>query len=122
MNKPRDPGIAVLRALAGGVLGEDPGAKLPARILATVDALASRRDRDQLATALRLLARPAGALALTGRPTPVPGMAPAAAEALLQRWQRSRVPVRRQLAAAILAATLSAHYGVPGAAWERIGY
>jgi choline dehydrogenase-like flavoprotein len=112
----------VLAALAAGILGPDATPEIPGRVLATLDQLASRRDRDQLLAMLRLLATRAGALALTGRPAPVGGLTPGQAEAVVQGWQESRWAVPRRLASALVAATLTACYAWPGPALERIGY
>ena len=112
----------VLAALAAGILGPDATPEAPGRVLATLDQLASRRDRDQLLAILRLLATRAGALTLTGRPAPLPGLTPEQAEAVVQRWQESRWAVQRRLASALIAATLTAVYAWPGPALERTGY
>ena len=50
------PHAEVLAALAAGILGPDATPEIPGRVLATLDQLASRRDRDQLLAILRLLA------------------------------------------------------------------
>jgi long-chain-alcohol oxidase len=112
----------VLAALAAGLLGADPGPEVPGRVLTTLDRLAGRRDREQLLGVLRALDTRAGALALTGRPVPVSALGPAAAEAVVRRWNASRWPLRRQLGAALVAATMLAAYGWPGPARDRTGY
>jgi choline dehydrogenase-like flavoprotein len=113
---------AVVAALAGGVLGPDHAAEVPARVLATLDRLASRRDRDQLLGVLRLLDTHAGALSLTGRAVAVSSLPPERAEEVMQRWRSSRLPLQRRVFGALSAAILNAHYGWPGPAWERMGY
>jgi long-chain-alcohol oxidase len=112
----------VVAALAAGLLGPGYHPEVPARVLALLDRTPSRRDRDQLLGVLRLLDSRAGALALTGRPAPVSGLSPAAAEALLQRWWRSRLPLQRRLAAALQGVTMLAGYGWPGPARDATGY
>jgi hypothetical protein len=88
---------AVLAALAAGMLGPAFDPQVPRRMLEILDRLASRRDRDLLLGVLRVLDSRAGALALTGRPAPVSGLAPAAAEAVLRRWGRPAAPKRPRL-------------------------
>jgi long-chain-alcohol oxidase len=112
----------VVAALAAGLLGPGYHPEVPARVLALLDRTPSRRDRDQLLGVLRLLDSRAGALALTGRPVPVSGLSPAAAEALLQRWWRSRQPLQQRLAAALQGVTMLAGYGWPGPARDATGY
>ncbi|HEX8132559.1 MAG TPA: GMC family oxidoreductase [Actinomycetes bacterium] len=116
------PAARVAAALAAGLLGPGYHPEVPARVLALLDRSPSRRDRDQLLGVLRALDSRAGALALTGRPVPVSGLAPAAAEALLQRWWRSRLPLQRRLAAALQGITMLAGYGWPGPARDATGY
>jgi long-chain-alcohol oxidase len=113
---------AVLAALAAGMLGPAFDPQVPRRMLEILDRLASRRDRDLLLGVLRVLDSRAGALALTGRPAPVSGLAPAAAEAVLRRWGAARLPPRRRLAAAIGPVALLAAYGWPGPARAATGY
>jgi choline dehydrogenase-like flavoprotein len=112
----------VVAALAAGVLGPDHGPAVPERVLGTLALLPSRKDRDRLVNALRLLGSPLGALALTGSPTPLPQRSREAVETLLQQWGRSRLPPRRQIAAALIAAALLGEYSSPAPALERIGY
>jgi long-chain-alcohol oxidase len=116
------PAARVVAALAAGLLGPGYHPEVPARVLALLDRSPSRRDRDQLLGVLRLLDSRAGALALTGRPVPVSDLAPVAAEALLQRWWRSRLPLQRRLAAALQGVTMLAGYGWPGPARDATGY
>jgi long-chain-alcohol oxidase len=118
----RPAAARVVAALAAGLLGPGYHPEVPARVLALLDRTPSRRDRDQLLGVLRLLDSRAGALALTGRPVPVSGLSPAAAEALLQRWWRSRLPLQRRLAAALQGVTMLAGYGWPGPARDATGY
>jgi long-chain-alcohol oxidase len=116
------PAARVVAALAAGLLGSGYHPEVPARVLALLDRTPSRRDRDQLLGVLRALDSRAGALALTGRPVPVSALSPAAAEALLQRWWRSRLPLQRRLAAALQGVTMLAGYGWPGPARDATGY
>jgi long-chain-alcohol oxidase len=118
----RQPAARVVAAVAAGLLGPGYHPEVPARVLALVDRTPARRDRDQLLGVLRVLDSRAGALALTGRPVPVSTLPPAAAEALLQRWWRSRLPLRRRLAAALYGITMLAGYGWPGPARDATGY
>ena len=116
------PHAEVLAALAAGILGPDATPEIPGRVLATLDQLASRRDRDQLLAILRLLSTRAGALTLTGHPVPVSRLTNEQAEAVVRGWQESRWAVPRRLASAVVAATMTALYAWPGPALERIGY
>jgi long-chain-alcohol oxidase len=116
------PAAGVVAAVAAGLLGPSYHPEVPARVLALLDRTPSRRDRDQLLGVLRVLDSRAGALALTGRPVPVSGLSPAAAEALVQRWWRSRLPLQRRLAAALSGVTMLAGYGWPGPARDATGY
>jgi long-chain-alcohol oxidase len=118
----RQPAARVAAALAAGLLGPGYHTDVPARVLALLDRTPARRDRDQLLGVLRALDSRAGALALTGRPVPVSALAPAAAEALVQRWWRSRLPLQRRLAAALSGITMLAGYGWPGPARDATGY
>jgi len=113
---------AVLAALAAGILGPAYDPAVPGRMLEILDRLASRRDRDQLATVLRALDSRAGALLLTGRPAPLSGCSPAAAEAVVRRWGAARLPPLRRLAAAVGPVALLAAYGWPGPARDATGY
>lgn len=113
---------AVLAALGRGALGDGYVPEVPARMLDGIAQLASAADRKQLFTALRALDTRMGALALTGRPTPVSWLSPAAAEVLLEEWKSSRFPPRRALASGVIALAALALYGFAGREWERIGY
>ncbi|HEX8859729.1 MAG TPA: GMC family oxidoreductase N-terminal domain-containing protein, partial [Actinomycetes bacterium] len=112
----------VVAALAAGVLGPDHDPAVPERILGALGQLPSRQDHDRLVGALRLLGSRPGALLLTGGPTPLPERSRDQVEALLQRWWRSRLPVRRQLAGVVTSAALASEYSFPGAARARTGY
>ena len=116
------PAARVVAAVAAGLLGPGYHPEVPARVLALLERTPARRDRDQLLGVLRVLDSRAGALALTGRPVPVSGLAPTAAEALVQRWWRSRLPLQRRLAAALSGITMLAGYGWPGPARDATGY
>ena len=113
---------AVLAALAAGVLGPGHDPQVPARMLGILDRTANRRDRDRLLRALAGLDTRAGALALTGRPAPVAGLDPAAAEAVVARWAAARLPLQRRLAAAVVPVALLAAYAWPGPARDATGY
>jgi long-chain-alcohol oxidase len=113
---------AALAALAAGILGEAYDPAVPGRMLEILGRTASRRDRDQLLGVLRALDSRAGALALTGRPAPLSGLDPAAAEAVARRWAAARLPLGRRLAAAITPVTLLAAYAWPGPARDATGY
>ena len=118
---PRRTDEAVLDAVARGVLGESYSAEVPARMRAKLDQFPSA-DRRRLLGALRALNTLPGAMALTGRPVPVSRLGAPAAESLMQRWLRSGLPPKRQLARALIALSTFAAYGYPGSEWERIGY
>ncbi|HET6751319.1 MAG TPA: GMC family oxidoreductase N-terminal domain-containing protein, partial [Actinomycetes bacterium] len=112
----------VLAALAAGILGPAYDPAVPGRMLEILGRLASRRDRDRLAAVLAALDSRAGALLLTGRPTPLSRCSPAAAEAVVRRWGAARLPPRRRLAAAVGPVALLAAYGWPGPARDATGY
>jgi long-chain-alcohol oxidase len=116
------PAARVVAAVAAGLLGPGYHPEVPGRVLALLDRTPARRDRDQLLGVLRALDSRAGALALTGRPVPVSALGPPAAEALVQRWWRSRLPLQRRLAAALSGITMLAGYGWPGPARDATGY
>ena len=71
---------------------------------------------------LRALDSRAGALLLTGRPAPLSGCSPAAAEAVVRRSMGARLPLQRRLAAAVGPVALLAAYGWPGPARDATGY
>ena len=110
----------MLAALAAGILGPAYDPAVPGRMLEILDRL-GRRDRDQLATVLRALDSRAGALLLTGRPAPLSGCSPAAAEAVVALGA-ARLPPLRRLAAAVGPVALLAAYGWPGPARDATGY
>ena len=113
---------AVLAALAAGILGPAFDPAVPGRMLELLGRVASRPDRERLLRGLAALDSRAGALALTGRPAPLSGRPPAAAEALVRRWAASRLPPRRRLAAAVGPLALLAAYAWPGPARDATGY
>jgi long-chain-alcohol oxidase len=113
---------AVLAALAAGILGPAYDPAVPGRMLEILGRTANRRDRDQLLGVLSALDSRAGALLLTGRPAPVSGCSPAAAEAVVRRWAAARLPLQRRLAAAVAPVALLAAYGWPGPARDATGY
>ena len=113
---------AVLAALAAGILGEAYDPAVPGRMLEILGRTANRRDREQLLGVLRALDSRAGALLLTGRAAPLPGAGAAAAEAVVRRWARGRLPLQRRLAAAVGPVALLAAYAWPGPARDATGY
>jgi long-chain-alcohol oxidase len=113
---------AVLAALAAGVLGPAFDPAVPGRMLEILGRTAGRRDRERLFAVLRALDSRAGALALAGRPAPLAGAGPAAAEAVVRRWAASRLPLRRRLADALVPVALLAAYAWPGPARDATGY
>lgn len=112
----------VLAAFARGVLGRAYMPEVPDQIVATLSQLPSEKDRKQLLGALRALDTKGGALLLTGKAVPASWMSAAEAEALLQRWKRSRLKMHRQLAGGLISASVASLYGHPSAEWARIGY
>jgi choline dehydrogenase-like flavoprotein len=111
-----------LAALARGVLGATYSPEVPSRMLEKIGEIGSAADRKQLLSTLRFLNSKLGAVALTGKAVPVSWLSPSAAEALVQRWTGSRLPVQRRLAAVVRNLALSAAYGFPGAEWDAMGY
>ncbi|MFL5798185.1 MAG: GMC family oxidoreductase N-terminal domain-containing protein [Actinomycetota bacterium] len=111
----------VLEALARGALGEGYVDEVPGRMR---DKLVDfpPAERKKLLGVLRQLDTPRGALALTGKRTPVSGLSAEQAERLVQAWLRSRLPAKRQLAKALIALATASVYGFPGREWDRIGY
>jgi len=118
----RSSGHAALAALARGALGDDYVVEVPARMMSSIRGLASSAERNQLLGALRALDTRAGALALTGRPVPVSWLAPAEAEAVLQRLVDSRVGALKRLGSALTSLAGLALYSHEGPVWKRIGY
>ena len=112
----------VLAALARGALGESYSSEVPARMMKTVQSLASSADRDQFLSAMRLIDTKAGAGLLTGKRVPASWLQPREAEAVLQRWKNSKVSLQRRLAAVVIPLALSSVYGYPSKEWDRIGY
>lgn len=112
----------VLAALARGVLGDAYQPAVPDQIIATVAQLVSAKDRDSLLGALRALDTKAGALLLTGRRVPASWLSATEAERLLQRWKRSRLKAKNQLAGGVISASVAGLYGHSGPHWDRIGY
>lgn len=112
----------VLAAFARGVLGRAYIPEVADQIVATLSQLASEKDRKQLLGALRALDTKGGALLLTGRAVPASWLSAAEAEAVLQRWKRSRLKMHRQLAGGLISASVASLYGHPSAEWDRIGY
>lgn len=112
----------VLAALARGILGRGYSPEVLPRMHATLAKVASEGDRKRMITTLRTLDTRAGALVLTGRAVPGSWLSPAEAEKLIQRWSTSRLADLRYLAGELIALSMAALYGHPGAEWERIGY
>ena len=113
---------AVLAALARGILGPGYVPEIPDRMVALAGRTPLKKDRDNLFAMLRLADTRAGALLLTGRAVPVSWLSAAEAEAVVQRWKWSRIPVRRQIAGAVITLATTSLYGYPGPAWDRMGY
>lgn len=113
---------AVLAAFARGVLGETYSPDVPDEIIETFVQVPSEIDRAKLLRTLRLLDTKLGARALMGKRVPASWLNAVEAEAVLQRWKRSRVAGLRQLAGALISASVAGLYGHPGPHWERIGY
>jgi long-chain-alcohol oxidase len=111
----------VLAAIARGVLGEGFTDEVPGRMRAKLDEFPPA-DRTKLLGVLRTLDTRRGAVALTGKRTPVSELSPERAERLLQSWLKSRLGIKRQLAKALIALSTAAVYGYPGPEWDRIGY
>ena len=111
-----------LVALARGVLGPAYEPEVPGRILESLGQLASEADRRQVIVALRALDSRTGALALTGRARPISWRSGSEVEEVIRRWKFGRVTALRQLASAMVAASVAAVYGHPGPQLERIGY
>jgi long-chain-alcohol oxidase len=120
--KPPPDVSRVLAALAKGALGEGYTSEVPARMMRTINAIASKQDRDQLLATLKLADTRGGARLLTGKGVPLSWLQPAEAEKVLQSWKASRLPQKRQLASVIVPLALSSAYGYPGPEWDRIGY
>jgi long-chain-alcohol oxidase len=114
--------LPALASLARGILGEGYVPEVPQRMFDTIGRVASEADEKQVLGTLKMMSSRAGALALTGRPTPVPWLSPREAEALIQRWRGSRLPMNRRLGGLMITLALSSLYGYPGPEWERIGY
>ena len=118
----RDRLDPVLASLARGILGEGYIPEVIPRMHEILGKVASDGDRDQIVGTLGALATRPGALALTGRATPVPWLGAGEAEAVIQRWLSSRLPRLRQLASELIALSMMSLYGYPGPEWDRVGY
>lgn len=112
----------VLAALARGALGEGYTTEVPGRMLALIDQIPSKADRNQLVNTLKLIDTRAGAKLLTGTATPVSWLLPHEAETLLQKWKSSKLLQHRRLAKALIPLALTSTYGYPGKEWDRLGY
>jgi long-chain-alcohol oxidase len=113
--------LAVLAALGRGTLGDRYEPEVPIRVAERIGRLVPT-TAEQLQSVLASLDSRAGALALTGKAVPVSWLAPSAAEALLQKWQKSRLQLHRTLARTVTALSAAALYGNPGPAWNEMGY
>ena len=116
------PEIAVLRALARGALGDGYTPEVPLRMREMIDWLAADKDRNQILSTLRALDTRMGSLALTGVRRPASWLSPSEAEAVLQKWMRSRSATQRRLGSSLISIALAASYGYKGPEWDRIGY
>jgi long-chain-alcohol oxidase len=110
-----------LAAVARGSLGDAYRPEVPGWMAEIMERLPAGDRTDLIRAAVALDTR-AGALVLSGRPTPMSWLTPGEVEVVLERWKRSRVPVRRKLAGAFTALAAAANYGHPGPLWEAIGY
>jgi long-chain-alcohol oxidase len=118
-----DPGIdPILRSLARGVLGDSYVPEVAERIRRSIELVPSEVDRKQLAGTLKALGTKLGALALTGRPVPVPWLDATEAEALVNRWRLSRLPQQRRLSLWIRTSAAMALYSYPGPLLDKLGY
>jgi long-chain-alcohol oxidase len=113
---------AVLAALARGALAGDYQPDVPARMMASIQRVASQSERSRLLGALRALDTRAGALALTGRPVPVSWLGPGEAEAVLQRFVDSRLASLRKLGGVLSSLAAQNLYGYEGPIWQALGY
>ena len=113
---------AVLAALARGVVGPRYHSEIPGRMFHMLSMISDSEQATQLLKTLRSTNGRAGALALTGRSTPVSWMTEAEAEALIKRWRASRLPQLRQLAAITITLAMNALYGYETGEWEKFGY
>lgn len=111
-----------IAALARGVLGPAYTPTVPEEIIATIVQIPSKRDRDDLLRALRMLDTKLGALALTGKALPVSWLSQPEAEDVLRTLKASRVNAKRMLAGGLISASVAALYGHDTPAWQRIGY
>ena len=117
-----DPAAArVLAALGRGVLGDGYDPDVPKRAWETVSNL-PESDQKQLLMLLKMLDTKFGARVFTGRSTPVSWLSPAQAEAVVQTWKDSKLPLRRQLAAIAISLSTTSLYAHPGPHRDRIGY
>lgn len=114
--------LPVLTALARGVLGRSYSPEIPPRMAETLGRVPSQAALSQLVGTLRFADTKAGALALTGKATPLSWLAAPEAEAVVKRWRASRVPALRQLGGVTVSLAMAACYGHPGEEWARIGY
>ena len=122
-SKPVPPSVhRVVASLARGVLGDRYTAEVPDRFLNSLQKVPSESDRKRLFSALKALDSRAGALMLTGKPTPVSWLKQSEAEAVLQRWKHSRIAAQRALYLTVVSKSFGAVYGYEGPEWERIGY
>lgn len=113
---------AVLAALARGTLGSAYEPEVPARMLGLMNLLPGDTERRRLVGVLRTLGTRAGALALTGRPTPVSWLTAEGAESVLKRWEGGRSASTRKLAGVFTSLAVQSLYGYPSGQWSRIGY
>ena len=113
---------AVLAAFARGVLGSAYDPDVPDDIIETVSQVPSEKDRNKLLGTLRLLDTKLGARALMGKGVPASWLSADEAEAVVQRWKKSRVKGLRQLAGVLISSSVAGLYGRPSSQWAHIGY
>lgn len=113
----------VLASIARGIIGpESYSPEMVGYMHTTLSKLSSDTQFKQLYGILAALNTRRGALALTGRPTPVSWMRAEEAEALIQSWKSSKLEVRRMFASQLISLVMSARYGWPSPEWDRIGF
>ena len=107
-----------LAAIGGAVLGTSV---TPEQIAAAGPLLERLRtsDRVQLRAAIHLVNRIAPLLA--GRLCAMTELSPEEREHILARWAASRLPLRRQVVAALKTVAAAAHYGEQSG-WRSVGY
>ena len=117
-----EPAKRALSALARGVLGEGYVPEVPARMLETLENVASEGDRRRILNGLKLADSRFGSMMLTGKRVPVSWMSASEAEGVVQAWQNSRFASIRQLANTVIDLAAFSLYAHEPSEWQRIGY